>query len=36
MPATMNPSTSRIQVRPSTEREGRKDYISIRDYGFWY
>ena len=30
------PSTSRIQVRPAAEREGRKDYISIRDYGFWY
>ncbi|NBS05403.1 MAG: ATP-binding cassette domain-containing protein, partial [Verrucomicrobia bacterium] len=34
---TMNPpSASRIKVRPSAEREGRKDYISIRDFGFWY
>ena len=34
----MNPpsSSSRIKVRPATEREGRKDYISIRDFGFWY
>ena len=30
------PSSSRIKVRPAAEREGRKDYISIRDYGFWY
>ena len=37
MPSLMTPpSTSRIQVRPAAEREGRKDYISIRDYGFWY
>ncbi len=37
MPQIMNPpSSSRIKVRPATEREGRKDYISIRDYGFWY
>jgi phosphate transport system ATP-binding protein len=32
----MNPTTSRIQVRPATEREGRKDYIRIQNYGFWY
>ena len=30
------PSSSRIKVRPATEREGRKDYITIKDYGFWY
>lgn len=30
------PSSSRIKVRPATEREGRKDYITIRDYGFYY
>ena len=30
------PSSSRIKVRPAAEREGRKDYISIRDFGFWY
>ena len=37
MPEIMNPpSSSRIKVRPATEREGRKDYITIKDYGFWY
>jgi len=37
MSPTMNPpSSSRIKVRPAAEREGRKDYISIRDFGFWY
>jgi phosphate transport system ATP-binding protein len=37
MSLTMNPpSSSRIKVRPAAEREGRKDYISIRDFGFWY
>ena len=30
------PSSSRIKVRPAAEREGRKDYISIRDFGFYY
>ncbi|GBL44178.1 phosphate import ATP-binding protein PstB [Verrucomicrobiota bacterium] len=34
---TMNPPTpSRIQVRPGNPNEGRQDYISIRDFGFWY
>lgn len=36
MPATMNPTPSRIQVRPATEKEGRQDYISIRDFNFYY
>ena len=36
MSVTMNPTTSRIQVRPAAEREGRKDYIRIQNYGFWY
>ena len=34
----MNPSFFLPYPGPSrsAEREGRKDYISIRDYGFWY
>ncbi len=32
----MNPSASRIKVQPATESEGRKDYIRIQDFGFWY
>ena len=37
MPSLMNtPSQARFKVRPAAEREGRKDYIRIRDFGFWY
>ena len=32
----MQPAPSRIQVKPSAPGDGRPDYISIRDYGFWY
>ncbi len=32
----MNPAPTRIQVKPSSPGDGRPDYISIRDYGFWY
>ena len=32
----MSPSATRIQVRPSSPGDGRPDYISIRDFGFWY
>jgi phosphate transport system ATP-binding protein len=33
---TSSPSITRLKVRPTTELGGRKDYISIKNFGFWY
>ncbi|MFM7398057.1 MAG: ABC transporter ATP-binding protein [Verrucomicrobiota bacterium] len=30
------PTSARIKVRPAADNDGRKDFISIRDFGFWY
>ncbi|MFM9001949.1 MAG: phosphate ABC transporter ATP-binding protein PstB [Opitutia bacterium] len=30
------PTPARIRVRPAAENDGRRDFISIRDFGFWY
>ena len=30
------PTPARIKVRPAADNDGRKDFISIRDFGFWY
>jgi phosphate transport system ATP-binding protein len=29
-------SNARIQTRPATDTTGRKDFISIKNFGFWY
>jgi ABC-type transporter Mla maintaining outer membrane lipid asymmetry ATPase subunit MlaF len=36
MPTMTAPTPARIKVRPAAENDGRKDFISIRDFGFWY